>query len=827
MIFQDIINYKPLTKIPEKVIQKTAIENDSLKTEDDNIYNIVVIDCKEGNEEALAKKLLKTNLFEYVSPDYKLYLDTPPNDNAYYLQRGLDQANDIDIDIEDAWLTNTGSSNVKVAILDTGIDFNNDDLGNGTWNVAGAKVRAGYNYYDGNSNPLDNDITSSHGTSVGGIIGAYRNNNNRVAGIAGGDASIGNPGVTLYALKVFSGSDGTSRATGSSSAMAAALIDAAKPESEGGFGCQIANYSGGQLASSNNAFIEMFLPGNPAYDAMRYAARHNLLFVASKGNDNTNALHYPSDLKENWALSVGASNGTDQRALYGNGQGSNWGNNIDVVAPGTTDLVYTTRRVASGSEGTFSGTSAAAPVVAGVAALLKSQNMALHRDDLEQLIKMSAAKIRTDIYTYTNGYNEQMGFGKVNAANAMAYLKAPYQLVQNSITGGTIEDISSSQWFTLISGSELAAGNYYGKRYRVKTTIQKPFCSGENYIWPRIEGASKGWSGANPNNQENYIYRNNETSTSVDFTTWVYYIQYNIAGQTINNWYPCAPQNVKFAYTALGLSDYYKPDLQISGPSQICFNAQATYSVPSVGGATYSWNIPYNFSVVGPSNASQITLQEDLNESTTEGNKAYISCDVSSACSGTVTVSKAVGIGVLRPTIYEDEQPNCAWGTRSFYVVDFDGTNYEWLVDGSATLIYGQGGSYITVKLTGFYGYYSIDIRKTTPCGVSYVDPFDPPIEYSYGNCSSYRYSYYPNPAQNELTVSYIPEKGSAPGKQDGPGEKTFEVSLFDGKAKAWFSNIKARGEVKISTVELPDGTYFLHIRDGKEMIKRQVVIKH
>lgn len=147
LIFQDIIRYKPLTKIPDKVIQKMAIESDSVKIEEDNIYNIVVIDCKVGKEEELAKKLIKTGLFEYVSPDYKLYLNTAPNDNAYSLQRGLDQSNDIDIDIEDAWLTNTGSSAVRVAILDTGIDYNNDDLGNGTWNTTGAKVRGGYNYF--------------------------------------------------------------------------------------------------------------------------------------------------------------------------------------------------------------------------------------------------------------------------------------------------------------------------------------------------------------------------------------------------------------------------------------------------------------------------------------------------------------------------------------------------------------------------------------------------------------------------------------------------------------------------------------------------------
>lgn len=573
----DIKAYRMLTSLSANAKQRWLQENKNnvkLKPLEDVFY-LAIIYCKEGNEEVLANKLVQSGLVDYAEPDHIMYLDTPPNDLQYWLQSGWEQYNNVDIDAETAWQTQTGSPNVKVAIIDTGIDYNNDDLGNGTWNTSGAKVRGGYNYHDDNSNPFDNDITSSHGTAVAGIVGAYRNNGVRIAGIAGGDVANGNNGVTLYALKAFSGSSGwPTRATGSTSAMAAALIDAAKPESEGGYGCHIANYSGGALTNTQNVTV---------INTLRYAARKNLLFVAAKGNDYTSDTHYPSDYRNNWVLSVGASDGADQRAPF-----SNWGNGIDVVAPGTTDLVYTTKKVSEGSEGAFDGTSAAAPVVAGIAALLKSQNSNLHRDDMEQLIKLSAEKVPT--YTYTNGYNEEMGFGRVNAGNAMNYLKAPYKLIQKTEIGGTIEDISSSQWFVFNDGVPLTDVNY-GKRYRIKRTVQKPFCSGENYFWTRVEGASLGWSGANPNNQENYISISNETATTVDLTTWVYFIETNSIGQTINTWYPCAPQDVQFAYTTLGLEEYEIPNMSISGPSSFC--TDSTYSITNLPtGATVTWNAP-------------------------------------------------------------------------------------------------------------------------------------------------------------------------------------------------------------------------------------------
>lgn len=295
----DIKSFRMLTSLSESAKRRRSIQDDIKAFSLDDVFYLAVIYCKEGNEELVANKLLKLGLVDYTEPDQIMSLDTPPNDPQYWLQRGWDQSSNVDIDVETAWLTQTGSPNVKVAILDTGIDYNNDDLGNGTWNTSGAKVEAGYNYYDDLSDPFDNDVSSSHGTAVGGIVGAYRNNGIRVAGIAGGDVANGNSGVTLLALKVFSGSSGgTTRPSGSSSAMAAALIDAAKPESEGGYGCHIANYSGGSLTNIQNITVKT---------AVRYAARKNLLFVASKGNNNSGNLHYPSDYRNNWVLSVGAS----------------------------------------------------------------------------------------------------------------------------------------------------------------------------------------------------------------------------------------------------------------------------------------------------------------------------------------------------------------------------------------------------------------------------------------------------------------------------------------------------------------------------------------
>lgn len=350
-------------------------------------YNLVYLAVPK-NENALVfcKKLETLPSVIYAEPDYIMKIDDAPapNDLVFHLQRGWEQANDRDIDLLRAWDFTRGSNTVRVGVIDTGIDYNNTDLGNGSFG-AGNKVAGGYDYQDNDSDP--NDLSGvSHGTSVAGIIGALSNNGISVAGIAGGDATTGNIGVQLIALRV--GTSGFNIGN-----VVEAIYDATTSVNQGGFGCHLLNYSGGGYTVYNSV-----------RKAISYAAHNGVIFVASKGNDNTPNNHYPSDYADNLVISVGASNGQDMRADF-----SNYGNNIDFVAPGTSELLFTTKRVGFGPHGSFSGTSGATPVVTGIAALMKSANINLHRDDIENILQISSDPVNPLTYNYVNGYNEERG----------------------------------------------------------------------------------------------------------------------------------------------------------------------------------------------------------------------------------------------------------------------------------------------------------------------------------------------------------------------------------------------------------------------------------
>lgn len=452
-------------------------------------YNLMYLPVPENEDVlALCKKLNELPFVIYAEPDYLMRSNDvpPPNDTYFYAQQGWEQANDRDIDLLRAWDFTRGSINVRVGVLDGGIDYHNPDLGNGSYG-AGYKVSGGYDYIGDDSDP-DDPGSSSHGTAVSGIIGALSNNNTTgVAGIAGGNGATGNMGVQLVALRVAQ-ADGDIPL----GKVVEGIYDGATSINQGGFGCHILNQSGGGYAAYNSQ-----------RKAISYAVHNGVVFVASKGNKDTTDLHYPSDYADNLIISVGASNGLDQRAGF-----SNYGNNMDLVAPGTGDLLYTTKRIELETYGSFSGTSGAAPVVSGIAALLKSVNINLHRDDIERIIEISSEDITIDPDAPGQvliGYDIYTGHGRVNAGRALELTHAPYVLQQHTTTGGTSQKITSGDGEGLVfmndAGTTLPEGWYYGQKYQVTQTVDIPLSGcNERYVWTRTAGATIGWSAANPNN---------------------------------------------------------------------------------------------------------------------------------------------------------------------------------------------------------------------------------------------------------------------------------------------------------------------------------------
>ncbi len=534
-----------------------------------------------------------------------------PADPRYAQQWGLEQANDKDIDAEGAWDIQHASLATKIAILDSGIDYTNPDLG-GTMGSS-AKVYGGYDYVNSDSDPRDDNF---HGTHVAGIAAALTNNFNAsgqregIAGVAGGwdynaQNGSGNKGAQLVALK-FLASNGFG-----SSANAANAIHAAS--GSGSLGSAILNNSWGCLGSGCRS--------ETIRGAIDYATRNGRVFVAAKGNEDSTERNYPSDYDGDWVISVGAVRSDGLRAIspdpgWGfSGGGSNMGNGIDVVAPGTaivsTMPTYTTGLMSSkgwpthyagtgafGQGEAISGTSMAAPHVSGIAALLRAefaqQNLSWHHQVAEGIIKATAVDDN-----FIAGYDDEYGHGLVNAEAALKRMRAPYVLQRLYATGGTTIATANISTFVMLGstgatqpGANLSAGTYSAVRHTVEKTVAITGFTGTPDVFCRGVNGAKGWSAANYNYGTGFCEVVSSSASSVTLRTYVYKI-YNQIGQYLG-WYPTTPEGVIYQYTINGIP-YVSPFVAtISGPGSLGYKQSGQWTASYSGGTssgtpTYHW----------------------------------------------------------------------------------------------------------------------------------------------------------------------------------------------------------------------------------------------
>ncbi|MEO0190793.1 MAG: S8 family serine peptidase, partial [candidate division WOR-3 bacterium] len=345
---------------------------------------------------------------EWVHPDFYLMLNGDPNDVRFPEQWAL-----FRIGCPNAWNYEVGRSNVKIAIIDNGIKYDHPDLGGGFG--SGFKVVGGYDFIDNDNDPYDPGAFP-HGTHVAGIASALTNNNIGIAGISGGWGSS-NKGCLLYACR-----------SGTSTQIASAIIKAAKPVSQGGYGCRVLNCSMGWPYESGFYPIPIV-----EREALIYAYKCQRNFVAAKGNrfyDNYYErwwtppfINFPSDFEPHLVLSVGATGADDYRCSW-----SNYGNGIDVVAPGE-DILSTWMPSGNEMYHLASGTSMATPHVSGLASLIWSEaqelGIPLLPEEVEGIICASA---RDDIPLTPPGYDDEYGWGRIQADRALAMLHYPYRI---------------------------------------------------------------------------------------------------------------------------------------------------------------------------------------------------------------------------------------------------------------------------------------------------------------------------------------------------------------------------------------------------------------
>ena len=307
-----------------------------------------------------------------------------PNDPSYLddSQWGLNGAHGIAMD--QAWNIegSSGSAYITIAVIDTGVDYEHEDLSSKIW--TSPQGYRGYDFVNNDNDPLDDN---GHGTHVSGIAAAATNNGTGIAGV-----SINSK---IMALKILA-SDGT----GSEADEAEAILWAVRN------GARVINLS---LGSNEYFQVEA--------DACAYAFNNGVFIAAASGNDNTPYISYPAGLATTFA--VGASNESGVRCSlsdwgydnFGNPGGSNYGPNLDVLAPGNNIL----STVLSNGYDSWNGTSMACPFVAGLASIVLSIRPDYGPGDVAEAIRRSGS----DYPSFTN----ERGYGVINASACLMALQ--------------------------------------------------------------------------------------------------------------------------------------------------------------------------------------------------------------------------------------------------------------------------------------------------------------------------------------------------------------------------------------------------------------------
>jgi subtilisin family serine protease len=405
---------------PEVLVKfKSAVSNEAIETltsrlhdrVEDRIENIAgwtaIDDLDNADPNAIVAEYSRFEEVEYAEPNFEISLDTeetegplvpifphdPQFNDQWALansgQRGGKQGADISATL--AWATTTGSEDLVVAVLDTGVDYTHEDLMENMW-VRPAEMdpyqdselgtiddEHGFNAIESAADPMDEN---GHGTHCAGIIGAEGENDRGIAGV--------NWKVKIMPLKFMNaGGFGSTKD-------AIEAINYVIDRKKAGVNVRIISASWGSTQKSR-----------ALEDVIRKAYENDILFVAAAGNstvDNDRQPHFPSSYNVPNVISVAALDRNDQLAKF-----SNYGaKSVAVAAPGVEIL----STWLGNSYEEKSGTSMATPVVSGVAALILAQHPRMSVTDLRKKLMDS-----TDPIVALKG--KTVTGGRINAAKAL------------------------------------------------------------------------------------------------------------------------------------------------------------------------------------------------------------------------------------------------------------------------------------------------------------------------------------------------------------------------------------------------------------------------
>jgi len=352
-----------------------------------------------------------------------------------------------DIHAPEAWDIETGSPNVTIAIIDTGIDYMHPDLAANIWTnkneIPGNGIDDDHNGYIDDVHGWDfyyndSNITDGfgHGTMCAGVADAVGNNSIGVAGVCWN--------CKIMPVRIF---NDTAYGT---------AIMAAK-------GIRYAADNGADVISMSFAFGWSFMLKN----AVDYAYSKGVFLCASAGNDDSAGKAWPGGFEH--VVAVAATNQNDGRCTpedWGPGSGSEYGDWVAIAAPG--NLAYSTMPTyhVTANDPPYNwaqnyyyhwGTSCSTPIVAGAAALLLSKDPSLTPDEVDALLCGNV-----DPYNST----EYIGTGRLNAQKALAALVSDIKVtikggvgVEAVITNEGTSDVTGVPWQIHVAGGILGSIN--------------------------------------------------------------------------------------------------------------------------------------------------------------------------------------------------------------------------------------------------------------------------------------------------------------------------------------------------------------------------------
>jgi len=330
---------------------------------------------------------------EYAELNYYVYAHWVPNDTYYHKQWNFQDIGGINL--EPAWEITTAETDIIVAVLDTGVAYEHYDIYELAPDLANTHFIAGYDFVNDDSHAND---ANSHGTLVTGTIAQSTNNNKGAAGVAFN--------CTIMPVKVL--------------------------DDETGEGSHADAADGIHYATDNGARIINMSFGTDSFsttlrNAVAYAYNHGVTCICSAGNEyeEDNHIQYPAGYNS-YCIAVGATRFDRTRSYY-----SNTGSYIDLVAPGgdlnvdqngdgwddgivQQGFAYDPGDPTDFGYYLYQGTSASAPHVTGLAAMLASIGIT-EPDDIRQALQNTAIDLGPV------GKDNEYGYGLIDAFAALNY----------------------------------------------------------------------------------------------------------------------------------------------------------------------------------------------------------------------------------------------------------------------------------------------------------------------------------------------------------------------------------------------------------------------